>query len=95
MDAAHVFDTWRVVPRAVLVVYFSWVVHVADTLLNWYMTLPREARTLEATGLGISIIGSITGLFPWILKIYMDNGNDWSGTTSSSSATVTTNTVSK
>ena len=92
LDAAHVFDTWRVIPRIILIAYACWVAHVTDMLLIWYMTLPKDGRTLEASGLGVAIITAITGLFPWVLKIYMDNGNDWSGSSSSSTATVTTTT---
>lgn len=77
LDAAHVFDAWRVVPRIVLFSYGAWVAHVTDKTLEWYYHLPGAERTLEASGLAAAIITAITGLFPWVYKIYSDNGVDW------------------
>jgi hypothetical protein len=42
------------------------------------MQLPSSERTLEASGLAGAIITVITGLFPWIYKIYSDAATDWS-----------------
>lgn len=79
LDAAQVFDTWRVVPRMILFTYGGWVAHVTDSILAWYQHLPGNERTLEASGLAAGIITAITGLFPWIYRIYSDSANDWSG----------------
>lgn len=94
IDAAHIFDIWRVPSRVVLFGYCWWVSHVTDTVLTWYENLPGNERTLEASGLAGAIITGVTGMAIWVYKIYTDNSNDW-GNTSSSTATVTTQTVSK
>jgi hypothetical protein len=78
LDAAQVFDTWRVVPRLVLFGYLGWIGHVTDSTLAWYMGLPMAAQTYQATGLAAAIITAVTGLFPWVYKIYSDAATDWS-----------------
>lgn len=77
-DAAQIFDTWRVVPRIILFGYCWWVAHVTDGTLTWYQHLPSAERTLEASGLAGAIITAVTGLFPWVYKIYSDAATDWS-----------------
>jgi len=77
LDAAEVFDHWRVVPRAVLLLYGGWVAHVTDNILSWYQRIPGAERTLEASGLAAGIITAVTGLFPWVYKIYSDAATDW------------------
>lgn len=81
VDFAQVFDQLRVVPRLVLFGYGLWVAHVTDSTLTWYMQLPSAERTLEASGLAGAIITAVTGLFPWIYKIYANTGNDWTAPT--------------
>ena len=66
LDAAQLFDTWRVVPRIVLFGYGGWVAYVTDSLLRWYMHLPANERTLEASGFGATSITAVTGLLPWV-----------------------------
>jgi hypothetical protein len=87
LDAAQVFDTWRVVPRVVLFGYGAWVAYVTDSTLRWYMHLPAAERTLEASGLSGMIITAVTGLFPWIYRIYSDAANDWTQTSTASTTT--------
>jgi hypothetical protein len=78
LDFAQVFDQLRIVPRVTLFGYAAWVIHIIDKTLGWYMNLPTAERTLEASGLATAIISVITGLFPWIYRIYSDNATDWS-----------------
>ncbi len=77
LDAAQVFDTWRVVPRGVLLGYCYWVEHITNRILTWYEHLPGAERTLEASGLAGAIITAVTGLAVWVFKVYSENGNDW------------------
>jgi hypothetical protein len=35
LDAAEVFDAWRVAPRIVLFGYCAWLVEVIDRILTW------------------------------------------------------------
>jgi len=77
IDAAEVFDTWRVVPRCVLFGYCWWVTHVTDWILGWYQKLPGPERTLETSGLAGAIITAVTGMAIWVYKIYTNNSTDW------------------
>lgn len=95
LDAAQVFDTFRVVPRLVLFTYGGWVAHVTDRVLAWYMHLPVAERTLEASGLAGAIITAVTGLFPWIYRIYADTATDWSPVPSITRASSTTEVIKK
>jgi hypothetical protein len=81
LDVAQVIDQFRLVPRFIFFAYGVWIIHVTRWVLNWYMALPATERTLEASGLAATIISVITGLFPWIYRIYSDNANDWSEST--------------
>ena len=94
IDAAEVFDVWRVIPRATLFGYAYWVYHITGRILSWYERLPSAERTLETSGLAGAIITAVTGLAVWVYKIYSDNATDWSqrqvGTTRVISSDVTT-----
>jgi hypothetical protein len=78
LNAAEIFDAWRVVPRTVLFMYATWLAHVTNNILLWYQHLPAAERTVETAGLTGAIITAITGLATWIYKIYSENGRDWS-----------------
>jgi hypothetical protein len=95
LDFAQVFDQLRIVPRFVLFGYGLWVAHVTDSTLTWYMALPSAERTLEASGLAGAIITAVTGLFPWVYKIYANTGNDWTPSTGSTKQTITSTTETK
>jgi hypothetical protein len=95
LDAAQLFDTWRVVPRVTLFGYAAWVMHVIDKTLSWYMHLPANERTIEASGLTTAIISVITGLFPWVYRIYADTATDWTQMPSRTSTSVSTTEVTK
>jgi hypothetical protein len=95
LDAAQIFDTWRVIPRIVLFGYGGWVAYVTDKTLAWYMQLPSSERTLEASGLAGAIITAITGMLPWIFRIYSDNATDWAGQVSSKTSTIVATTETK
>ena len=77
LDAAEVFDSWRVVPRLILFGYCWWVSHVTDSALSWYQHIPASERGLESAGLVGAIITAVTGLAVWVYKIYSDTGRDW------------------
>jgi hypothetical protein len=90
LDFAQVFDQLRIVPRIVLFGYAFWVIHVIDKTLEWYQALPAAERTIEASGLATAIISVITGLFPWIYRIYSDAATDWSGQSTKTQTIVAT-----
>lgn len=94
-DFAQTIDQLRVVPRFILFGYCGWVMHVTDLTIHWYMRLPSAERTLEASGLAGGIITIITGLFPWIYRIYSDNANDWSRAPATKTETIVARTETK
>lgn len=96
MDAAQVFDHWRVVPRTIFFGYCAWIIYVTHYLLVWYTHIPHDERDATASGLVTLLIGFITGLMPWIYRIYSDSSTDWSANqTVQKSTVVSTETVSK
>jgi hypothetical protein len=95
LDAAEVFDSWRVVPRAILFGYCFWVPHVTDSALMWYQRIPASERGLESAGLVGAIITAVTGMAVWVFKIYTSGGRDWDAQGTSSSTVVASTTVTK
>lgn len=96
LDSAEVFDSWRVVPRAILFGYCWWVAHVTDSALTWYQRIPASERGIESAGLVGAIITAVTGMAVWVFKIYTGGGRDWDAQGSVSSSTVVaTSTVAK
>lgn len=77
LDAAEVFDAWRVFPRVLVGGYWLWVALVVHDILQWYKLLPSPERTLEASGLAGAVITAVTGMATWVSKIYMDGGRSW------------------
>lgn len=76
LDAAELFDYWRIVPRLILFGYAWWMAFTVDRILNWYMLLPAKDRSVEAAGLAGAVITAVTGLGTLVYKIYSDNGRD-------------------
>ncbi len=77
LQAAEVFDSWRVVPRVVLFSYCGWVAHVTDAILLWYQHIPAAERSTESAAFCGAVITAVTGLAVWVYKIYSENGRDW------------------
>jgi hypothetical protein len=90
LDFAQAFDKARVVPRVIFFGYAFWVMHITHWVLSWYMSLPPAERSLEASGLAGGVVTIITGLFPWIYRIYSDNATDWTPPTGSTKTVVMT-----
>lgn len=77
LNAAEIFDAWRIIPRAVLgtTVIFA-IVYVA-TITMWYMDLPTADRTMEATGLATITIPAVMGLAGKVFDWYVKTGRKW------------------
>lgn len=77
LEAAEVFDSWRVVPRLIVFVYltvFCWAIVYFSVM---YFHLPLEHRTVALTAFVTTVLTAMTTAFPFIVKIYTDNGRDW------------------
>jgi hypothetical protein len=95
LDAAEVFDTWRVVPRLIVFLYGAWMARVTDWIVTWYERLPAIERTVEVTAFATVVLPGIFGLAVWVYKIYSIGGRQWDGPVVSSSATMVSSTVTK
>ena len=75
LNAAEIFDSWRVIPRTILLGYSWWLAHVTDKLIEWFIAQPSHeiAASTAVTG----IISALAGIGTWVYKIYSDNGRDW------------------
>jgi hypothetical protein len=78
IHAAEVFDTWRIVPRLILAAYGAFVYKVTFEVLHWYFVQPAIDRGLEESGVVAAVFTAVTGFAPWIFRIYMNTGRDWS-----------------
>lgn len=94
LDGAELFDSWRVVPRIVLLAYGTWLAYVTDRLIGWYMGLPIAAQTTQASSFCIGIITAITAIAGLVFKVYSENSRSWD-VPSSRSTVVATETVTK
>jgi hypothetical protein len=96
LHLAETIDGYRIVPRLLIFSMLIWMIHVVDETLFWYMRLPVEAQSLQASGLAASIVATVTGLWTVVFKIYSASGRDWNAqplATTSITATQTTSTA--
>lgn len=78
LDAAEVFDSWRVIPRVMLFLYAFYVSKVTLTVIMRYFEADATSQQSAAMAALVGVIfTAITGFSPWIFKIYSDNGRDW------------------
>lgn len=96
LDLAEVIDSLRVFPRIIIFAYLSLFIWAVVYFGVEYFHLPPEQRTVQMTAFSSVLLGTMAGAFPFVMKIYMDNGRDWDGkaivsstTTAVSSSTVT------
>lgn len=80
LHAAEAFDAWRVIPRLALISYAYFVWYTTTYIMIWYTNQPAGARGVEESGTVAAVFAIVTGLAPWVFKIYSDNGRDWSAT---------------
>jgi hypothetical protein len=77
LDAAEIFDAWRIVPRTIIFMIAHMVISLDTTLVYWYIHLPAAQRsTADAAAVG-SIVTVLSTLFGVSLKFYIDNGRSW------------------
>lgn len=90
LDAAELFDSWRIVPRVLLFGYSWWLIWATDKLLNWYMGLPIAAQTAQASAFCGGSITALTGIGGYVFRIYSENSRNWAEQPSKTSTTVAT-----
>lgn len=77
LDAAEVFDSWRVVPRIIVLVYLALLVWVTAYFSLMYFNLPAVERTTQVTAFVSVVLTAAYGAFPFVVKIYGAGGRDW------------------
>lgn len=92
LDAAELFDSWRVVPRLLLFGYSTWLVIATDRLLSWYMALPIAAQTAQASAFCGGSITALTGIGGYVFRIYSENSRNWADTPTSKTTVVASTT---
>ena len=90
LDFSESFDALRVVPRIVLFSYLIWAALTIDRLFNWYMGLPIEAQSVQASAFSLGACGVVTGMAGVIYQIYANSGRDWDTASSLRTSSVTT-----
>lgn len=74
---AEIFDSWRVVPRVFLFICLAWVMFDTELLLLWYVHLPKDERSLEASGFGFLVFTALLGFLKLVYSDYKNSGRDW------------------
>lgn len=77
LDAAEIFDSWRVWPRLIVVVYLGLLVWVTVYFTVSYFEVPTVERTGAMTAFVSVVMTTAYGALPFIVKIYMDGGRAW------------------
>lgn len=77
LDAAEVFDSWRVVPRVIVFIYLAMLVWLTVYFALKFFAVTPEQRTTQLTAFASVLLTAAYGAFGWIAKIYMDGGRDW------------------
>lgn len=93
LNFAEVLDSYRVFPRLFLLSCFLWTVWVTHALLKWYMAMPKDERSLEASGLASVVFLTIFGFLKMVYDTYSKAGRDWNSTPGSTTSTVVATTT--
>lgn len=78
LDAAEIFDSWRVIPRIALFAYGVLVFWSSAYIILWYAHLPGIERTGQVTAFMSMLFPTLIGVSGFVFKIYTDGGRDWS-----------------
>jgi hypothetical protein len=77
LDAAEVFDSWRVVPRLIVLVYLGMLIWLTGYFALKFFGVSAQERTTQVTAFASVLMTAAYGAFSWIVKIYTDGGRDW------------------
>lgn len=90
---AEVIDSLRIVPRVFLAACFIWAVGVTHELLHWYMALPKEERSIEASGFASIVFLTVTGFLKLVYDRYAASSRDWNAQPAFTTTVASTTTV--
>ncbi len=86
--AAERFDSFRVVPRALIFGYCGFASYLIEQIVSWYTHIPLAEQSIQNAGMVTGIITAITGFGIPIFRIYSENGRDWNGAQIATTETV-------
>jgi hypothetical protein len=77
LNAAEVFDSWRVVPRLIVAVYIAFLIWLTSYFAVNFFALPAAERSAAVTAFASVVLTAAFGALAYIVRVYMDNGRDW------------------
>jgi hypothetical protein len=95
LDAAEIFDAWRVVPRILLFAFAVWFGVSTDYLIGWYTHLPVIAQTTQASSFCFGVFSAQSAVAGYVFKVYTSGGRTWDMQPGRVSTLVSTETVTK
>src|SRR4051812_46654402 len=89
---AETIDSYRIFPRLFLIGCFFWTIQITHWLLKWYTTLPREERSIEASGFASVVFVAVLGFLKLVYQTYSDAGRSWGSPPATTQTVVATTT---
>ncbi len=77
LDAAEVFDSWRVWPRLIIATFLAVYAWAIVYFSMSYFRLPAPERTVAVTAFVSVVLTSLTTALPFMTQIYTSKGRDW------------------
>lgn len=77
LDAAEVFDSWRVAPRLIVFLYLAFLFGLTAYFAIKFFDITAAERTTQLTAFASLLLTAAYGAFGWIFKIYTTGGRDW------------------
>jgi hypothetical protein len=77
LNAAEVFDSWRVVPRLIVGSYIAFLMWITSYFALSYFGLPPAERGAAVTAFASVVLTAAFGALVYITKLYFDTGRNW------------------
>lgn len=77
LDGAEVFDSWRVFPRLIVLVYLGFLLWLTMYFAIKFFEISATERTTQLTAFASLLLTTAYGGFGWMFKIYTAGGRDW------------------
>lgn len=79
MISPEQFNKWRIMPRILMVVYYTFFIYAFTWVTEWFMTYPFDELENEAVSLAIAafpaaILGVLSGVLASLTKQYFHTG---------------------
>ena len=95
LNGAEIIDAWRVIPRALIVVFCVWFAYTTDFIIHWYASLSVEGQTTQVSTFCGAVFGVMGTMAGYVFKVYTSGGRSWDQLPAISSSTVSQTTITK